>query len=350
LIRLRLAAGLVGLAAIAASCSVGPASLNAKPADLYSIMPTQSDVRALMGDSNWWAGAPSFEVRPLDAETTPVEVKFAVAQSFIRLGTAEELIARYTVYDKTSTATTVMSSYQTGFGTSPSSPKVGDQVLYYGGAGAGGAPYLYRTYVRVGQIVLSLFWLRKDLGVKVEALAKNAKLFANGLRDLNKVHATPQPVDKKYLPPAGRDITFLGAANLPTEAIAAMTLTPLADYTVSILHQAGITSFPYGDYALNNDTHMEVQTVLLVFPNPVDAAALAKGYGGVTPDADGIYSNYVPVSGSPAAGFYEYLFAADRYVGIIFCKSSIDGEAASRECEDPSRTTALAWKIALSSA
>jgi hypothetical protein len=31
----------------------------------------------------------------------------------------------------------------------------------------------------------------------------------------------------------------------------------------------------------------------------------------------------------------------------MVCKPSIDGEAASRECEAPLETTAIAWKLAL---
>ncbi|HKC82380.1 MAG TPA: hypothetical protein VKD46_00120, partial [bacterium] len=140
--RLRLAAGLVAVAALAASCSAVPGSLNARPADVYSIIPSQGDVRSLMGDTAWWAGPPSFEVRPLDAETTPAQQKFSVSEDFQRMGTAEELFARYTVFDKTSSATTAMSSFQAAFGQSPSTPKVGDQVLYYPVAGSGGAPFL----------------------------------------------------------------------------------------------------------------------------------------------------------------------------------------------------------------
>ncbi len=346
--RLRLAAGLVAVAALAASCSAVPGSLNARPADVYSIIPSQGDVRSLMGDTAWWAGPPSFEVRPLDAETTPAQQKFSVSEDFQRMGTAEELFARYTVFDKTSSATTAMSSFQAAFGQSPSTPKVGDQVLYYPVAGSGGAPFLTRTFVRVGQVILTLVWARKDNGTKVEMLAKNARAFAAGMRNLSKVHVSPTPVDTKLLPPPGRDITLLGATQLPIEALVTMTLTGLPDYILSVFHGSGITHFYYGDYALNNDTHMEVQTALVPLSNSGDGPAFAKLLGpSPTPDAEGIYSGYVPTSGTPAAGVYRYVLSSGNSGLMIICKSSIDGEAASRECEDPVRATALGWKIAL---
>src|SRR5689334_24083653 len=119
------------MTALVASCGLSGGNFNPKPQDLYSIVPSEADVRSLLGDTAWWAGPPSFEVRPLDAETTPAQQKFSVSEDFQRMGTAEELFARYTVYDKTSSATTAMSTYQTAFGQSPSTPKVGDQVLYY---------------------------------------------------------------------------------------------------------------------------------------------------------------------------------------------------------------------------
>ena len=346
--RLRLAAGLIALATLAASCSAVPGSLNSKPADVYSIMPTQADVRSLMGDTAWWAGPPSFEVRPLDAETTPVQVKFSVSEDFERLGTAEDLFARYTVFDKVSSATTAMSNFQAAFGQSPSTPKVGDQVLYYPVVGTGGAPFLSRTLVRVGQVILTIVWARKDNGTKVEMLARNARKFAAGMRDLSKVHVSPAPVDTRRLPPPGRDITFLGAAQLPIEAFVTMTRTGVPDYLLGVLRGSGITQFYYGDYALNNDTHMEVQTALVPLLSSADGPAFAKILGpSPTADAEGIYSGYIPIGGTPAAGIYQYVLSSGSSGLFIICKASLEGEAASRECEGPARATAVSWKLAL---
>jgi len=163
----RIAAALA-LAAVVASCGTA-SGFNARPADVYSIMPSQSDVRSLLGDSAWWAGPPSFEVDPLDSATTPATQKFAVSRLYLHLGTDEHLLARYTVMDKTSSATTLMTNLGARFGTSlSSSPKVGDQVLYYAEYGTGGAPYVTRTYVRVGQVVLGLVWTKKDANIRIE--------------------------------------------------------------------------------------------------------------------------------------------------------------------------------------
>jgi hypothetical protein len=348
LTRLWRACALVAITALVASCGLSGANFNPKPQDLYSIVPSEADVRSLLGDSAWWAGPPSFEVRPLDAETTPAQEKFSVSEDYLRMGTAEELFARYTVYDKTSSASTVMSNYKLAFGNSPSTPKVGDEVLYYPVAGTGGAPYLTRTFVRVGQVVLTLVWARKDNNTQVGMLAKNARAFSAKMRDLNKVHASPVPVDSKLLPPPGRLITFLGGAQLPVEAFVTLTRTPLPDYVLSVLRSSGITTFAYGDYALNNDTHMEVQTGVVRLPSAAAGANYGKLLGpAAEPDTDGIYAAYIPIGGTPAAGVYEYVLAAGQYGLLIICKASIEGEAASKECESPAHATAIAWKLAL---
>lgn len=338
----------VALATVASCTPSSSGAANARPADLWAVMPSQSDVRSLMGDSTWWAGAPSFEVRPLNAETAMPSERFSVSELFIHLGTAEELVARYTMFDKSSSATSTMSDLQNFYGTSVSGPKVGDQVLYYGSGSTGGAPYVARTFVRVGQIVLELLWSRKDPNITTAMLGRNAKRFADPLKNLSKVHATPLPVESTSLPPPGLDITLLGAAKLPAEAFVVMSRTALPDYVEGLIHDSGVTTFPYGDYALNNDTHMEVQTALLTLSSPEQATGWAKAFGpSAEPDAEGIYMGYIPTGGTPAAGIYVFTFAAGRYGGFLTCKSSIDGEAASRECEEPVHNTALAWKVAL---
>ena len=311
-------------------------------------MPTQDDVRKLMGDSSWWSGAPSFEVRPLNAETTFPTERYSVSQLFIHLGTAEEMIARYTMFDKTSSASSAMGDLQNFYGSSVNGPKVGDQVLYYGSGGTGGAPYITRTFVRVGQVMLTLLWSRKDTGTTVQMLGRNAKKFADPLKNLAKVHAPTSEVRPTSLPPPGLDITLLGTTNLPVESFVVMSRTGMPDYVQSLMRDSGVSTFPYGDYALNNDTHMEVQTALLKLVSPEQATAWAKAFGpSQQPDADGIFMGYIPTGGTPAAGIYIFTFAAGQYGGFITCKSSIDGEAASRECEDPVHNTAVAWKVAL---
>lgn len=333
------------VAVVVASCGLASTGFNGTPADVYSVIPSMSAVQKLLGDSNWWAGAPSFAVRPLDAETTPATQRFSVSQTYLHLGSSEALLARYTVYDMTSSAITAMSNLQTNLGASPSSPKVGDQVLYYGLAGTGGAPYVTRTYVRVGQILVQIAWSHKDGLPTVSELGRNATKFVAGLRNLNRVHVSPRAVDAIDLPPPGFDITLLGTAQLPVESFVAMTQSAIPSAVLSFLQ--GIDHIAYGDYALNNDTHMEVQTALLTFSSSTDASTFASTFGPGTADTTGIYNGYIPGSGTPAAGEYRYVFAAGTSGVLLICKPSLDGEAASRECETPMHTTAVAWKIAL---
>ena len=339
---------LVAVATFASSCAtIGSGGFNGKPADLYTAVPNQADVRTLFGDENWWVGTPTFGVSPLDAASTPATVKFTVSQSYVHMGTAEQVLARYTVYDKASSASTAMTEFQTAYGTSPSSPKVGDQVLYYGLQGSGGAPFATRTFVRVGQIVVQLAWSRKDAMPTVSQLAKIATKFSARLKDTSKLHARSASVDPKLLPPPGLDITYLGSTQLPVESFVVMILAALPDPILVLMRRGGIETFAYADYALNNDTHMEVQTGLLTFPTAADAADWANTFSPGTPDSNGIGNAYLPIGGSPAAGVYHFVFASGIYGALMVCKSTVDGEAASRECEEPMKATALAWKLSL---
>ena len=338
---------LLVIGALASSCGIGGAGFNGKPADVFSIIPTQADVRSLMGDNTWWEGAPTFGVQPLNAETAPATERFSVSQLYRHIGTDEYLLARYSVFDKTSSASSYISTVEQSLGTSPSTPKVGDQVLYYGQFSSGGAPYVTSTFVRVGQFVLTLTWSRKDRGVTVDMLARNARKFSAPLKDIGKVRAKPRTADPDLLPPAGVSITLLGSAQLPVEAFAVMTLTSLPEEIVALLKQSGISTLPYGDYALNNDTSMEVQTVLLPFPSEADATSWADTFSPAKPDASGIAFDYLPASGTPAAGVYHFVFSSGRYGGFMICKAAVDGRAATRECEEPLHTVALAWKLSL---
>src|SRR5260370_26606987 len=112
-----------------------------------------------------------------------------------------------------------MTGLQQALGASPSSPKVGDQVLYYGLPGSGGAPYITRTFVRVGQIVVSIIWARKDPTTTVQQLGRIAVKVVGGLKKTTsaRVRETPAPVDQQPLPPPGLDITFLGPPRLPAD-------------------------------------------------------------------------------------------------------------------------------------
>ena len=302
-----------------------------------------------MGDSNWWQGPPSFGVRPLDAQTISYTERFSLTQRFIRVGTAEELVVRYTVYDKSSSATSQMTSFQNAFGASPTSPKVGDQVLYYGLAGSGAAPYVTRTFVRLGQVVVQIVWSRKDGVPTVSQLGRNAAKIVEGLKKATsgQSHPSPEQVDPKLLPPPGLDITYLGAARLPIEAWLVMVNIAIPTAGLDLLHTAGVSDFVYGDYALNHDTHMEVRSALLTFTSPSSAATWAETWSSGTPDQNGIANAYVDTSGVEGSGEYHYFFTSGIYGAMLVCKASGEGEAASRACEGPLNRTAIAWKLAL---
>jgi hypothetical protein len=335
----------------ACSRSAGGFGASAKPADIYAALPTEAQVRTVMGDSNWWEGAPSFEVLPLDAATASSTEKYSISQSFLHLGTDEQLAIRETVFDTVSSATTQMTNIKTALGASPTTPKVGDDIAYYAAASGGGAPFVTRTFVRLGQILVTIIWTRKDSSITVSQLAKNASLVVAGLKNVaaGKVRSSLQPVSPAELPPPGLDITLLGSARLPIETWVVMTRTGLPGAVGAVMKAASITDFAYGDYALNLDTHMEVQTALLKFSAEADATSWASTFATGTPDQSGVASAYLPMGGTPAAGEYHYFFVQGVYGVMMVCKPSLDGEAASRECEDPLERTAIAWKFALGS-
>lgn len=345
--------GWLGLASIllAACGRPGSGTFSGTQGDLYAAGPSEAQVRTMFGDSNWWIGPPSFRVRPLDSATMLDTERFAVTQQFVHIGTAENFEVTYTVWDTTASATAFMTALKNQYGATTPSNKVGDDTLYLTGKGAAAAaPFVARTFVRLGQIMVDLTWSRKDGPPPVAQEQKIAKQVVDGLQPVvsGKVHGSLQPVSAKFLPPPGPDITYLGSAVLPIGAWTVMVSAASPETVLSLLQSAGVTTFAYGDYALDNDTHMEVQTALLTFASPADATAWLSVFASTAPDPSGLSSAYVPVGGgTPAAGEYHYLMAVGSYGVMLICKPSTSGEAATRECEDPMTRTAAAWKIAL---
>jgi len=345
---------LVALASLAlVSCArSAPGASNLKPADLYAAGPTVGDVRTLLGDSNWWQGPPSFGVRPLDATSIPETERFSVAQRFIRLGTAEEFFVRYTLYDTVAAATAVMKNLKDSYGATTPLQKVGDDTLYLGsGPSEGGAPYISRTIARLGQVMVQISWARKDGQPTIQQLVRNGTKIIAGLKKVvdGKAHASPPQADPKLLPNPGLDITYLGSAQLPIEAWVVMTRKAIPGPLVDALHVLGINDFAYGDYALNNDTHMEVLTALFTFPSPAAATQWVQLFGPGKPDSSGIDWTYQPVAGSvEGSGEYHYYFAAGTHGAMMVCAATIPGEAASRACEAPMERVAISWGLALS--
>lgn len=342
---------LLALAAtvLAACAKIGSGSFTGKPSDIYAAVPSAADIRTLFGDPNWWAGPPSFQVRPLDAGIMPETVRFGLARTYIHVGTAEAFIVVYTVYDKVSSATTFMTNLKTAYNAGTPIQKVGDDTLYLGGKAGGAAPYLSRTYVRLGQIMVEIGWLRKDGPASDKQAVAVARKVIASLQPVasGKVRGNLQPVAPELLPPPGLDITYLGSAVQAVESMPVMLSSALPGLMLQLLGTDGVKEFAYGDYALNNDTHMEVQTALIKFPNSADAVDWATNLAPAAPDQSGIASAYIPTGGTPAGGEYHYFFVAGVYGGLIICKPTIAGEAASRECETPVERTAVVWKSGL---
>jgi hypothetical protein len=338
---------LLVLAAIAVvSCTrLGSSGSNAQLADILAAGPTVADVRSMLGDSNWWQGPPSFEVRPLNAETTLRTVRFGMTQQFIHIGTAEGFLVHYTVYATTTAATTRMTDLQNVLGPAQAtSPRVGDQVMYYGEAGTSGAPYLARTFIRLGEIVVEITWARKDGVASLTELGKNASKVVGGLKKAiaAKTHHSLQVVDQKLLPPPGLDITFLGAAQLPIEAFLVMANYAIPGPLAKELHANGIDTFAFGDYVLDADTHMEVRAALMTFASRTDATSWLGSYSGGQPDQSGLVSSYVD-----AIGEYQSFFTSGVHGAMLVCRSTVPGEAASRACEQPLSRTVISWRQGL---
>ena len=335
------------VALLSSACTRGIAgTTNAQPLDLYAAAPTLADVRSLLGDSNWWPGPPSFGVRPLDSAYTPAQEKFSVVQRFVHIGTAETFDVELALWATISAATTQMTTVQTDLGTSVTGPKAGDQVLYYGSQITGGAPYATSTIVRVGQIVVAISWTLKGAFPSVAQLGKIAVKVASRVKDLiaGKVHGSAlASTDSALLPPASLDMTLLGSARIPIEAAVVMIDSPSLESLAQAFHSNGVDDIVFGDYALNDDTHMEVRASAFQFPAAQDATAWLDLVRGTYPlDQDGIAAFY-----DPSLGEYYFLFAAGTQAGMLICRSTSSVEAASRACEAPLSRVAPVWKLSL---
>jgi hypothetical protein len=344
----RLLASVALLAVVASACSIRPSSVSGRvqPLDFYAANPSLADVRGLLGDSNWWPGPPSFGVPPLDSASMPFSEKFHVITRFAHLGTAETLNIEYTLWDSTSTATAQMTSIQSAFGTSASGAKVGDQALYYGSKLSGAAPYGTVTFIRTGQVVTTINMALKDAFPTVALLGRIATKVGSRLKDVlaGKVHGSPRAsADDLLLPPAGPDLTLLGSATLPIEAVVVMLGFESPEALARILHSSGVDSIVFGDYALDVDTHMEVRAGVFTFAASPDAATWVDELRGSHQfDANGIATFY-----NDGSGEYFSLFTVGSRAAILVCRSTSDAEAASRACEVPMTRIGPAWMLSL---
>lgn len=276
----------------------------------------------------------------------PMQERFSVTQPFVHIGSAETFEVSYSVWSTASAATTEMTNIQSGFGTSATGPKEGDQVLYYGSQLSGAAPYATATFVRVGPIVATISWSLKDGFPKLAQLGKIAANVVTRLKNVNagKVHATPlSATDSALLPPAGFDITLLGSARIPTEAAVVMIGSSSPAGVAQALHGNGIDDIVFGDYVLDTDTRMEVRAGLFKFQSASAATAWLDLFrGSYAVDQNGIAAFYHDPSGQ-----YFFLFISGMQGGILICRSAVSGEAASRACEGPVSQAALSWKVSL---
>ncbi|GEM_PF-2025279 len=318
------------------------------PLDLYAATPTQSEAKTLLGGGDWWTAAPTFDVLPLNLANASTTVRFAIVRNYENIGTSETWRLRYSQLDKASSATKAMSNIQTTDGTG-SGPAVGDQALYYGlQRSSGAAPFEIISFIRVGSVIVSSVWARKDAFATSGQLKAMGTKLVKKLKDAiaGKVHGTPPPADDlAHLPPRGPDLTLLGAVKLPVEALALMLNATAPADTVAPFRDRQVSDFVYGDYALDIDTHMEVQAGLFTFGSATDASDLFTAIaGGAQPDANGILRAYDDTTGP---GQYEYFLASGTHIGLLICRSTLENEAASRSCEKPLEAVGAAWSASL---
>jgi hypothetical protein len=336
------------LSIVGSACTRGlpTASVSAQPQDLFTAMPSVTDVRALLGDNTWWPGPPSFGVRPLDVASMPITEKFSVTQPFVHIGTAETLVVDFTLWNATSAATTHMTNVQSALGTSATGPKVGDQSLYYGSQLSGAAPYDTASIVRLGQIVATISWNLKGGFPKVAQLGQVASKVVSRLKDVvaGKLHGSELSVtDSALLPPAGLDVTLLGTASIPIEAAMVMLDPPSIDGLTQSLIGLGVGDVVFGDYVVNSDTHMEVRSSVFKFTTTKDAGDWLTIFRGTSPvDQEGIASFY-----DAPHGRYMFLFASGTRGAVLICQSTAASEAASRSCEAPVSRVVTAWRLSL---
>jgi hypothetical protein len=323
---------------------VSSGSTSAQPPDLYTAMPTVSDVRTLLGDDNWWPGPPSFGVRPLDVASMPFNQKFSVTQPFVHVGSAEMFSVDYELWNDVSAAKSRMSSVQNALGTSAvAGPKVGDQAIYYGSQTSGAAPFETVTIVRVGQIITLIGLDLKDGFPKVAQLGKVATKVIARLKDVisGKVPTIPlSTAEAAVLPPANTDITLLGTTKISVESAMVMIDVSSIDAIAQTLRGSGVSDAVFGDYALNSDTHMEVRATVFKFLTAQNATDWVAGLRGATPiDQPGFYD--------PGHGWYMFPFTAGTSAAMLICRSTAETEAASRACEAPMTSVTAVWKLSL---
>jgi hypothetical protein len=330
---------------------------SARIIDVYAASPTSADAHTLLGGGDWWTSAPTFAQRPLNAASMSSSIQYQIIRRYGNVGTAETWKLTYTEFASTSAATSVVSNIQSNAGAGVSGPKVGDTSLYYGqqltqtgGSSQGGAPFETLTIIRVGGFVVESTWDRKDGFPSVDQLGKIGTRIVSRLKDAisGKIRGTLISTDDiATLPPPNAAMTLLGAVRLPVEAVALMLNAAAPTAVQSLFTDLSVKDFVFGDYALDEDTHMEVQTATFKFSTPADANRVFDTFrAGDTPDANGLVKSY---NDSTGPGQYDIEFVSGSYMGLMICRSTSEdsNEAASRACETPIEVVSAAWAATL---
>jgi hypothetical protein len=331
---------------VAAACARSSASSAVSPASLYASTVQLADIAPLVGDSaNWWPAPPTFGVRPLNISTMPEQERYAITVRFSHNGTSEGLQVVYRVWDSTATATAVMDSISAALGTSLTGPKAGDQILYYNQQQqVGAAPYNSETLIRVGQTEMIVIWNQTLAFATTTQSGRIAARVVSRLKQGLSGKGSPAPSpDATLLPPFGPDLTLLGTTRLPVEATAPLLDSASPEAVAKIFSDLGIRDFVYGDYALDNDTHMEVLSAAFTFSDAPSATKWIDNLIGASSlDQSGAYFNF-----DSATEQYVAAFTGGSHGVLLICKSSGEFEAASRACELPMSRVMGAWRAAL---
>lgn len=338
-------------ALVLAACGRTSATATPSPANVYGGTPTVEQVTSLLGDSsNWWPGPPTFGVRPLDISNLAPEQRFSLTLRYSHIGTPETLSIDYVVWDTTAHATNLVTNTQAAIGSTLAGPSAGDQVVYFDQMLAfAPAPYVSDVMLRVGQTVISIDLHLVDGFAPTSLSGRLAARIATRLKSSLAGTLGSHPSDSinyALLPPAGPYFSFLGAANLPIEVLEAMLQAPAPGDDLALLGRLGVTDMLYGDFTLDNDTHMEVQTSTLTFPSSAAATEwIYAEVGASNLDQNGVFSTYDSLHDQ-----YLTLFTAGTHGVVMICKSASEFEAASKSCETPQSLIITGWRTDLNSA
>lgn len=334
----------LALVACGRTTSTGAITVN----NVYAGGVRLGDISSLLDDSSsWWPGPPQFGTRPLDSSTRPEEERFDVTFRFAHNGTAETLNLTYRVWYSSGLASAIISTTKQAVGSTLRGPSAGDDILYINQKlPFGGAPYVSQALVRVGQIVIEMTWSRAQAFANTTALGNIAKKVVSKLKQSTSTHARPSPAlapDPRLLPPDGQELTKLGTDTLPVQVVPQMVGSPAPADIANLFRNLGASDFVFGDYALNADTHMEVETSAFKFSSPTGSTDwLDQFVGKANLDQSGSYFNFDDVTGQ-----YIAAFGVGSTGIIMICRSAAELEAASRACESPMSRVASAWKMEL---